>query len=81
MRRGLPLGIAEISALLSVKPRTVQVWGRRRVIPPPDGRVGGSPYWWERTIVVWARETGRMPSESGENGGQITSPQDEPDDE
>lgn len=81
MRRGLPLGIAEISALLGVQPATVDQWCRRRVIPPPDGRVGGSPYWWTVNVVRWAQETGRMPSDPAETTVQTTSAQREHDDE
>jgi hypothetical protein len=39
----------------------VYQWGKRNLLPPPEGLVGGSPAWHSSTIEAWAQQTGRMP--------------------
>jgi len=39
--------------------------GLRLPMPEPDGYLSGAPWWlWTRTIVPWARATGRHPGSS-----------------
>jgi hypothetical protein len=42
-------------------PGSVTVAVRRGSLPPPDGYVGRSPYWWASTLDGWQRpgRTGR----------------------
>lgn len=55
----MPLGLAEIAALLGRARVTVDGWRSQGILPPPDGTVGGRPAWWPETITEWAKETGR----------------------
>ncbi len=54
-----PVGISEISELFHVERETVDQWRYRKVLPPEDGTVSGTPWWWRSRIVRWGRETGR----------------------
>jgi hypothetical protein len=54
-----PMGYAEIAAYLNVKPRTVNTWKARDILPPADLVVHGLPTWWDTTITRWADVTGR----------------------
>src|SRR5258708_19634293 len=55
------VGQKEIAEQLRVAPNTVHQWGKRGLLPPPEGTVGGDSAWHWSTIEAWARETGRMP--------------------
>jgi len=63
------MGEREIAELLGVQANTVQMWRKRRLLPGPDGRVSGMPYWFRATVVAWARATGRLPERSEEARG------------
>lgn len=45
--------VAEVAAYLGVKPRTVTAYHARGQMPPADGYVGRSPWWWPATIKAW----------------------------
>jgi hypothetical protein len=67
-RVDVPIGQQEIAALLGRPENTVWVWRYRGVLPLEDGWVSGIPWWWRnRTIIPWARETGRLTA--APNGG------------
>jgi hypothetical protein len=55
------VGQKEIANQLRVAPNTVHQWGKRGLLPPPEGTVGGDPAWHWSTIEAWARQTGRIP--------------------
>lgn len=55
------VGQKEIAMRLHVTPDTVYQWGKRNLLPPPEGTVGGDPAWHWSTIESWAQQTGRMP--------------------
>jgi hypothetical protein len=55
------VGQKEIADRLRVAPNTVYQWGKRTLLPPPEGSVGGDPAWHWSTIEAWARDTGRLP--------------------
>ncbi len=55
------VGQKEIAMRLRVTPDTVYQWGKRNLLPPPEGTVGGDPAWHWSTIETWAQQTGRMP--------------------
>lgn len=55
----MPLGLAEIADSLGRARPTVDGWRLRRLLPEPDGQVGGRPAWWPETISEWAKATGR----------------------
>lgn len=57
-----PVGPIEVAAMLDVKRSTVHQWQQRRVMPPADLRVSGTPAWWRTTILEWAELTGRTPN-------------------
>lgn len=54
-----PVGPAEIAERLGVKPKTVNVWKVRGILPTPDWTISGVPIWEWRTIRAWAQQTGR----------------------
>lgn len=45
--------VAAVAAELGVKPATVRAYMARGQMPTPDGRIGGSPWWFEETIIEW----------------------------
>lgn len=45
--------VAQVAAHLGVKPRTVTAYLARGQMPPADGYVGRSPWWWPATIQAW----------------------------
>lgn len=49
--------VADVAAYLGVKPRTVTAYHARGQMPPADGRVGRSPWWWADTIRTWRSAT------------------------
>jgi len=55
------VGQKEIADRLRVAPNTVYQWGKRNLLPPPEGTVGGDPAWHWSTIEAWAQRTGRLP--------------------
>jgi hypothetical protein len=55
------VGQKEIAEQLRVAPNTVHQWGKRGLLPAPEGTVGGDPAWHLSTIEAWARQTGRVP--------------------
>ena len=57
----VPLDLAGIAVLLEVHEATPKTWRQRGALPPPDGRLGRSDYWWQSTIEAWhdARVVGR----------------------
>jgi len=59
--RETPIGPQEITAMLDVRPGTVDTWRARGVLPPADMTVSGRPLWWPGTIRRWAEESGRLP--------------------
>ena len=72
-KRGLDLvGLREIATLLDVGPRTPTIWRNRshrgvisgQPMPEPDGYISGNrPVWERKTILKWAKETGRLPAQ------------------
>lgn len=58
------LGLQEIAELLQVEKRTPHAWQYRRLLPPPDfDSINGLKAWKRRTIVSWAKKTGRLPAQ------------------
>lgn len=65
------IGLREIATLLEVQPRTPTIWRNRShrgeldpPMPEPEGYISGNrPVWERRTILTWARKTGRLPSQ------------------
>ena len=45
--------VADVATYLNVKPRTITAYLARGQMPAADGRVGRSPWWWDRTIKQW----------------------------
>ena len=69
------LGVAEVAAHLSLSKRTVEAYRLDGRLPPEDGRVGRSPWWWRSTIDAWHRNRRgrgwrRTPTESAAADGQ-----------
>lgn len=50
---GRQLDIAAVAERIDVRAVTVRGYLRTGHIPPPDGRLGRSPWWWETTIEEW----------------------------
>jgi hypothetical protein len=59
-----PVGLAEIATRLEVQRQTVDSWRVRKLLPPPRWTVGGRPAWDWGDIARWARETGRLRTDS-----------------
>jgi len=61
----IPLGLAEVGDLFGIAEGTASKWHWRAKrgdfhFPKPDGFISRStPYWWESTMLAWAREVGR----------------------
>jgi hypothetical protein len=68
-----PVGLVEIAERLGVKPKTVQMWRYRKLLPEPAGTVSGAPAWPWHVIRRWAIETGRLDRPSGRNQAGMTS--------
>ena len=45
--------VADAAAHLGVKPRTITAYLARGQMPPADGYIGRSPWWWSTTIREW----------------------------
>ena len=45
----------EVAAFLGVEQSTVRAYRTRGEMPPPDGRISNSPWWWRSTIEGWER--------------------------
>ncbi len=60
----LPVGTKEIAEFLGVQRATVQQWGFRRLLPPPDFEVNGQRAWKMSTIARWAVDTDRLDADS-----------------
>lgn len=56
------LGVSEVADFLQVKPRTVNQWGFRRLLPDPDVMLHATSLWKRGTILRWAGDTGRLSS-------------------
>lgn len=55
------MGVAEVAALVGVKPGTVRIWRvrgdrMRHPLPEPDWIISGVPIWLGETIRAWADE-------------------------
>lgn len=48
-------GVADVAAHLGVRPGTVRAYVARGQMPPPDGRLGRTPWWWAASIQEWTR--------------------------
>ncbi len=44
---------ADIAAYLDVKPATIHAYRSRGQMPPPDGMLGRTPWWYAATIHTW----------------------------
>lgn len=57
---------AAVAARYGIKPASVTREVKRGSLPPPDGRIGGSPWWWSSTLEEWTRpgRTGRPKKET-----------------
>lgn len=45
----------EVAALLGVTTATVRSYAARGILPPPDGRLGRTPWWKRGTITAWQK--------------------------
>lgn len=43
----------EVADLAGIKAHSIDAYQKRGVMPPPDGRLGRSPYWLESTVRRW----------------------------
>ena len=46
-------GYPEVAAHLGTAQSTVRKYAAKEFLPEPDGRIGGSPWWWADTIRAW----------------------------
>lgn len=53
------VGPDEVAELLQVSRNAIAQWRHRGQLPPAELTISGMPIWHERTIVEWARRTGR----------------------
>jgi predicted DNA-binding transcriptional regulator AlpA len=54
------LTIPDVAAVAGVKPKTIGAYMARGQMPPPDGRLGRTPWWRPDTIKHWlANRPGR----------------------
>jgi hypothetical protein len=57
-----PWGGDEIARYLRVQRSTVDMWRQRGVLPNPDGRISGRPWYWPDRIDTWAADSDRIPT-------------------
>jgi hypothetical protein len=50
----------EIATLFGVKPGTVHAWRTRRIFPPPDFVLSGTPIWRRERVEYFGRATDRV---------------------
>lgn len=56
------VGLSEIATLLEVATRTPHVWKYRKLLPKADfSKINCSQAWYRSTIILWAKENGRLP--------------------
>ena len=51
--KGRMLTTKEVAERLGVKPNTVSGYRHHGYMPPPDGKLGKTVWWWEGTITAW----------------------------
>ncbi|MFD7918320.1 MerR family DNA-binding transcriptional regulator [Streptomyces sp. NPDC059740] len=51
-----PWSYKEIAAHIGVQPDTVRSYRKHGLLPPPDLRKGGRPYWYADTIRHWVTQ-------------------------
>jgi len=57
------LGLQEIAELLEVEKRTPHAWQYRKLLPPADfDSINGLKAWKRKTVLRWAKATGRLPA-------------------
>ena len=58
---------AAVAARYGIQPASVTREVKRGSLPPPDGRLCRSPWWWSSTLDEWKRpgRTGRPKKEQG----------------
>jgi len=44
---------ARVGEHIEATPSTVRSYASRGQMPPPDGRIGNTPWWWSDTITKW----------------------------
>lgn len=49
--------IKGLAAAIGQPRRQVDVWRHRHILPPEDGKFGGSPWWYRRTINRWVKQS------------------------
>ena len=47
-------GVIDVARYLGVASVTVRAYASRGQMPPPDGRIGQTPWWWSPVIKTWA---------------------------
>jgi hypothetical protein len=76
----VPLGLAEVGDLFGIAEGTASKWHWRAKrgdfhFPKPDGYISRStPYWWESTMLAWAREVGRQTAAERAAAARATAP-------
>ncbi len=67
----------DVAAHLGVSASTVRAYASRGQMPPPDGRIGRTPWWWADRIWEWStsrrRGSGRQtrPSPNQQQSGHV----------
>jgi hypothetical protein len=51
------LDIGTLAHLLGEKPAQLYLWRHRGHLPPADGIVGQSPWWYHQTIARWLKDS------------------------
>lgn len=51
--KGRQLALEDVAEVLGVKPSTVSSYRHHHLMPPPDGKLGKTVWWWEATITAW----------------------------
>lgn len=56
---------AAVARRAGLKVTSIDTYQRRGSIPPPDGMLGRSPWWWSSTIERWLADRPGVGSEPG----------------
>jgi hypothetical protein len=66
------VGLRDIARILEVDGRTPTKWRDRGILPEEDGKISDTfPIWERRTILRWAAETGRLPTQRAAAAGVV----------
>jgi hypothetical protein len=50
------LTTADVADMIGITPAAFRSYWRKGYFPPPDGRLGATPWWERETVTAWLEE-------------------------